>query len=948
MPQHPSGTVTFLFTEIDGIAQLWEQHPEAMKVAVPQHDDILRNAVEAHAGYVVKTTGVGLLAAFGVAENALAAALMAEHALASATWGETGPLRVRMALHTGPAEERDGDYFGPTLNRAARLMAVGHGGQILLSMPTYELVRDHLPETVTLRDLGEQRLKDLARPEHVYQVVTADLPADFPALRTLDARSNNLPTQPTVFVGRETELADLKRMLLQDGIRLVTLTGPGGTGKTRLALQVAANLLDRFADGVCFVDFAGIMNTHLVASTIAQALGVRDQGTSSLVDMLKDYLQGKQTLLLLDNLEQVVSEAPLVAELLDAAPRLKVLATSRIVLRLRGEREFRVLPLPAPDPRHLPPLSTLAQYAAVQLFVQRAVSVKPDFKVTRENAAAVAQICYRLDGLPLAIELAAARIRVLPPEALLQRLNNRFKLLTGGPRDLPARQQTLRGAIAWSYDLLDEHEKTLFRRLGVFVGGWTVEAAEAVCPDETWARSGKATPSSLRAEDVLDALESLVAKSLIRQEPAHDEPRFSMLETIREYALERLTESGETEIVHEAHMRYYLGQLEAMPVRPAARARWLEGFRVEMDNGRAALRSAVERNAAEPALHLVKALWPVWNAEGQVSEARTNAEIVLDMPGARDTRLQAIRAEVLARAAVIAAFQNDYASTETLSDESMTIFQALGDKAGMVSAYYSRISAAWMQGDYAGAEVFVTDALALARDVGDRWLISQLVGSLGTIARERGDYDVARAHFEEALALRRTLNDDEALGDALMNLGATAAFQGDQKAEPLLQDAMKIFERLGHKYGRARTLHDLGFLAAAHGAYELAGARFAQSLVLFHELGDRRNEAKCLEGLAGVAAALHDPERSARLLGAAESLRDKMESPLPPSYRAAYERTVASVRKELDTNALGQAWAAGKVMTLEAAVAYALAEAPRDAEETPSPGSNAPGRPGAD
>ncbi|MFN8484526.1 MAG: tetratricopeptide repeat protein [Anaerolineae bacterium] len=931
MPQHPSGTVTFLFSEIEDISRLWEQNAPAMKVAVPLHDAILKKAVTDHGGYVVKTTGVGLLAAFAVAEDAVAAALDAQRGLAAATWPESGPLRVRMALHTGPAEERDGDYFGPALNRAARLMAVGHGGQILVSRSTSELVRDHLPLAVALRDLGEHRLKDLARPERVYQLVAADLPADFPPLTSLEAHANNLPIQPTVFIGRETELRELRMLLRQADTRLVTLTGPGGTGKTRLALQVVASVLDQFDDGVCFVDFAPTTNTRLVASTIAHALGIRDLGAGPVSEILKDYLQEKQMLLLLDNMEAVVSEAPLIAELLDAAPHVKALATSRIILRLRGEHEFPVLPLPLPDPRRLPPLSTLSQYAAVALFVQRAVSVRPDFKVTNENAHAVAEICYRLDGLPLAIELAAARIRVLPPEALLQRLSNRLKLLTGGPRDLPARQQTLRGAIAWSYDLLDDCEKTLFRRLGVFAGGWTIEAAEAVCPDDRWPESAQPTVSSLYGDDVLDGLDSLVAKSLIRQEPTTDDMRFTMLETIREYALERLTESGEQESVREAHMFYYLGELEAMPAKPAARAKWLEHFRVELDNTRVALRTAVARSDAEPALRLVNALWPVWTAEGQVNEARTNTDTVLALPGTREPRLRAMRADILAQSAVIAAYQNDYVSSEAQSDESLALFQALGDKAGMVRALYSRISAAWMQGDYPRAEGFVTDALALAREVNDRWLIAQLIGALGTVARERGDYDAARSRFEDSLALRRTLDDDEALGDSLMNLGATAAFQADPKAEALLQEAMTIFERLGHKYGRARTLHDLGFLAADQGVYPLAGERFAQSLVLFHQLGDRRNEAKCLEGLARVAAALHQPERAAHLLAAAENLRVKMESPLPPSYRAAFERTVASVRSELDARALARASAEGKAMTLEQAVAYALKD--EDPEE---------------
>jgi predicted ATPase/class 3 adenylate cyclase len=488
----PTGTVTFLFTDIEGSTRLWAQHPDGMRVALARHDTLLREAIEAHGGAVFKTIGDAFCAAFTTAADAVAAIVEAQRALAHESWETTGSLRVRAALHTGAAAQRDADYFGHTLSRVARLRDAGHGGQTLLSLATAELVRDHLPPNLELRDLGQHRLKDLTRPERIFQLVIPDLPADFPSLRALDPRRANLPVQPTDFIGREREVAEVCGLLRRDGVRLVTLTGPGGTGKTRLGIQVAAELLDEFSDGVAFVALAPISDPALAASAIAQALEVKESGGTPLIESLKAYLREKQLLLVLDNFEQIADAAPLVAELLAAATQLTVLVTSRERLHLSGEHEYAVPPLglpPTTDDRRpttgrwRPNLHTITQYEAVRLFIERAQAARADFAVTNDNAPAVAEICYRLDGLPLAIELAAARVKLFPPQALLTRLDNRLKLLTGGARDLPARQQTIRNTIDWSYNLLDAGEQTLFARLGVFVGGCTLEAAEAVCSD---------------------------------------------------------------------------------------------------------------------------------------------------------------------------------------------------------------------------------------------------------------------------------------------------------------------------------------------------------------------------------------------------------------------------------------------------------------------------------
>ena len=621
----PTGTVTFLFTDIEGSTRLLEAEQEAYRVALARHDALLREAVAAHGGTVIQQTGDGFSVAFGSPTPAVRAALDAQAALQREAWGEAGQVRVRMAIHTGEVELRpDGEYFGQPLHRCARLMDSAHGGQVLLSAVTAALVGESLPPGAWLKDLGEHRLRDLVRTERVYQLVGADLPADFPPLRTLTAIPNNLPMQATAFIGREQQLQTVRTSLLREDTRLLTLTGPGGTGKTRLALQAAADVLDSFPDGVYFVALASVTDPDLVASTIAQALDVREVAGRSIATSLGDTLRQKRLLLVLDNFEQVVEAAPTVAELLGSATDLKILVTSRFVLHVYGERELSVPPLALPDRRTAPSAAHLAQFEAVRLFVDRAQAARADFALVDENASAVAEICQRLDGLPLAIELAAARVRALPPRAMLQRMERRLPLLTGGARDLPARQQTLRGAIAWSYDLLEPDEQALFRRLAVF-RGCTLETAETVCagdPPRPGATSVALPPLDLL---ILDGIESLVEKSLLRQEEASDgQPWYRMLETVREYALERLEESGEAAAVHRRHA------LAALRLAETAEAglyglehgTWFKRLEQEHDNLRAAIEWCQERRYAEPALRLAVALWWFWSAHGHIGEGR--------------------------------------------------------------------------------------------------------------------------------------------------------------------------------------------------------------------------------------------------------------------------------------------------------------------------------------
>jgi predicted ATPase/class 3 adenylate cyclase len=563
----PTGTVTFLFTDIEGSTQLWEQHPDAMRLALARHDASLTAAIQSNHGHVFKTVGDAFCAAFAMAPDAIDAALAAQrhlHALQpSAVPSAAGlALKVRIALHTGAAKVRGGDYFGPALNRVARLLAIAHGGQVLLSGATQELVQDDLPPGSSLRDLGRHRLRDLQRPEQVYQLFAPDLPAHFPPLRSLEAFRHNLPVQLTSFIGRKREMAEVKRLLAES--RLLTLTGSGGCGKTRLALQVAADLLEEFPEGVWLVELAPLADPGLVPQAVASVLGLREEPGRSLTATLTDALRARSLLLVLDNCEHLLSAcAQLVESLLHACPQLRVLASSREGLGIGGEQTYPVPSLSLPDPQRLPALDELQEYEAVRLFAERAGLSQPRFAVTAANAPSVVQVCRRLDGIPLAIELAAARMKALPVEKIAERLDDCFRLLTGGSRTALPRQQTLRALIDWSYNLLSEPERTLLRRVSVFAGGWTLEAAEAVCAGEAECAGAPPGPlPGIKAWEVIDLLTSLVEKSLVMYEEQGGEARYRLLETVRQYARDRLLETGEAAAVRGRHRDWCLALAE--------------------------------------------------------------------------------------------------------------------------------------------------------------------------------------------------------------------------------------------------------------------------------------------------------------------------------------------------------------------------------------------------
>ena len=792
----------------------------------------------------------------------------------------------------------------------------------------------------------------------------------------VSVRLRSLPAQLTPLIGREHEVATVCTLLCRPEVRLLTLTGTGGVGKTRLALQIATNLLDDFAEGVCFVSLAPISDPELVLPTIAQALGLWEAGDRPLMEHLKTYLRGKHLLLLLDNFEQVVQASPLLVELLEACPGLKVLVTSRAVLHVSGEHEFPVPLLALPDLKQLPESEFLSQYAAVALFLQRAQASKPDFQVTQANTRAITEMCVRLDGLPLAIELAAARIKLLPPQALLKRLKHRLSVLTGGACNLPKRQQTLRNTIQWSYDLLSAEEQRLFRRLSVFVGGFTLQTVEALC----------AALDDEGAESVSDGVNSLIDKSLLQssvQVGDEEEPRLGMLETIREYALERLTASGQLEVTRKAHAASYLALAEEAESHLAGSQQvvWLERLEREHDNLRAAMQWSLEAGTGsegsqriELALQLGSTLQRFWMIRGHLSEGQSFLERAL---ASSESVTAAVQARALTAAARQALGQGDYQRGEALCQQSLAFCQKIGDTAGIALSLYLLGIVTWRLGRPTVAQQQTEQALALYRQLGDKDRVAYSLFQLAYLVSSQGEYaracflleeclalhrqlgnkrgiahtlsqlaqvlfisqgDPARMHLliEEGLALSQEVGFKEGLATSLWLRGQLALADGDvERAHVLAGQSVRLCREIGHRQGLAQALSLLARVTGVQGDYATSRALYEESLAAAREIGDKMAIAVCLEGLADMAVAQRAGEASrtgvqpgelsslwaAHLWGAAESLREALGAPIPPVGRATYEHSVERARAQLGAQAFAKAWAAGRTISLEEVLA---------------------------
>ena len=885
-PELPSGLVTFLLTDVEGSTALWEAAPEQMRAALAQHDRLFEEAIQEHGGVPIRPRGEGdsRFAVFARAQDAPGAALALQRSLMAQAWGTPRPIAIRIGIHTGDAELREGDYYGSAVNRCARLRNIGHGGQTLLSEATAALVRDELPDGARLLDRGEHRLKDLTRPERVFQLAADDLASDFPPLTSLDARLNNLPVHPTALLGREQAVDDVRRLLLRDAARLVTLTGPGGTGKTRLSVQIAADHVERFEDGVFLVELAPISDPSLVPAMIAQVLGVRDMGNRPVLESLKEHLSRRSLLLVLDNFEQILEAAPVVGELLATCPDLRVLVTSREPLRLRGEREYAVPPLALPDAEQHPTPEELSRYSAAALFVERAEEIRDDFVITAEDAPAVAEICRRLDGLPLAIELAAARVRLLSPQAMLARLERRLPLLTGGARDLPARQRTLRDAIAWSYDLLTPDEQALFRRLAIFVGGWTLEAAEAAAEadvgDRRWA---------LAPEDVLDGVESLISKNLVRRMPTSAAgPRLTMLETVREYGLEQLQAAGELYALRRWHAGHFLALAEdAVPrLRGPEQLAWLDRLDDEHANLRAALEwSLTDGQQSNAALRLSGALSWFWVSRTYISEGHRWLDRALAGPSPHP----AARLKALYGLGWLTHISYDTRTAQACLRPALDLARDLDDRwaEGWILHLLGRD--AYFADDAATARAFAEQSLQVARDLGDEWLLAWPHHLLGLAAHITSDFPTAAAWLEEALAIRRRIGYREGVGICLFLLALARYHQRD---------------------------------------YASAYALSREAVVMLHELRSGYTIQNPLAA-AAILAAFTRPEQAVRLAGAVQALGEATNIPPIPLVVRPLKTMLDQVRATLPEAVFEAAWSEGLAMSLDEAVAEALAvEAP--------------------
>lgn len=911
----PSGTVTFLFTDIEGSTKLAQGYSDALPVLLARHNEILNHAIQSNNGFVFRVIGDSLSAAFHTATDALNAALEAQRLLLQEPWSPA-PIKVRIGIHTGEAQlEKDSDGFDysgyATLALTQRIMSVGHGGQILLSQSVFDLTQERPPENSQLIDMGERQLKDVLRLERIYQLVAPGLQSDFPPLNTLEIFRHNLPTQLTSFIGRERELAEAKQKLA--GARLLTLIGPGGTGKTRISLQLANDLLSSFRDGVWLIELAPITEPSLILQAIATVFGVREQPGMPLEGLVLNYLRDKHLLLILDNCEHLVETcAQLADQYLHHCPNIKIVASSREALGINGETVYRVPSLGLPDPSEVTH-EALMGYESIQLFVERASAANPNFRLGEKNASPIAQICLRLDGIPLAIELAAARVTVFSAEQIAARLDDRFKLLTGGSRTALPRQQTLRALIDWSYDILSKEEQALLRRLSVFTGGWSFEGAEAICADL----------------DVLELLTQLINKSLVVVEEGN-QTRYRLLETIRQYARDKLLESGEGEDVRDKHLAYFLELVEtAEPNLESFRyLPWAAKLNTEYDNIRTAIEWGLAKDI-EAALRFIGALGFFWTTQGYSAEGNRWAQEVLEraksVSGQDDNvtdQQLSIRAKAFLSLSRIATDLGDNETVRSVAGESVALARKTGDKQilSLALAYLASGKGSLGEGDE--AYKLVEESLVLAREQEVSFALGfslVMMGQLRAIAQQ--DYEGALAYGEEAIAVLEAGGNRWGSAMTTFGLGFFAKTIGDfEQARARFRTCLPVFLELGDKHRINMIQSELAHIEREQGQYRQAIPMYRETILEWQRLGHRAAIAHQLECFAFIAKAQEQPERAAKLLGAAEALREKINIAMMPQERIEYEREVADLRAGLDESVFNSAWAQGRAMTMEEAI----------------------------
>ncbi len=949
----PSGTVTFLFTDIEGSTKLAQGHPDKWESIQQRHHAILKSAIESQNGYVFQIIGDAFCAAFHTAGDAIRAAVKSQIDLHNEDWGDA-PIKVRMGIHTGEAEKRENDYRGYlTLARVQRVMSTAYGGQILLSNATAELIHDQLPEGVTLRDMKENRLKGWTTSEHLWQVVSAELQQDFPSLSTINSIPNNLPIQMTSFVGREQEIAEVKQSLTKT--RLVTLTGSGGTGKTRLSLQVATEILDRFKDGVWFIELAPITDPILVPNAVASILGVREEPGRPLMNTLMDWFSDRELLIILDNCEHLLDACAQFADsVLRGSPRTRILASSREALGIAGETAYRVPSLPIPNPKEQLSLEQLQECESVRLFIERATQTLPTFKVTNATSPTVTQICHRLDGIPLAIELAAARVKVLSVEQIAERLDDRFRLLTGGSRTALPRQQTLRALIDWSYQLLSEQERLLFRRLAVFVGGWTLEAAEAVCSGD-----------GIESVDILDLLTHLVDKSLVVFENVGKESRYRRLETIRQYAREKLFDTEEAAQIRDRHLDYFraLAEKAEVEIVNANQVAWLKRLHAEFDNIRATLEWSQEKRA-EDGLRLGSALWRFCLRYGYTNEIVEKLNQLLQHP--QGTRRTLVRAKTMYVLSLLAGVgQSDRSRQHARAEESLAIYKELGNQKGEAASLYALGVAANFSSDQRAGLALLLQSLALYRSINDK---TDICDVLIVISQASKDPTQQQACLEEALALARERGDAITMAGALDNLGNLATNLGIfAQARVWLEESLELqvplgapgfvgtlgyFIKLGiydgdsvaaraygdevHSMSKNAgmtmswpylwSLANLGYIALREGDMVQAEEMFSLAIQQFQKANNLIGVIYAVEGLASLSVNQGQPKRAAQLFAWADAMREQISDQRPPVEQASVEKDFAVIHSKMDAAEFTRLSAEGRAMTTEQSIAFALEE----------------------
>ena len=897
MANLPSGTVTFLFTDIVDSTPLWEKHPEAMKEALAKHDAILKKTIESNHGLIIKTTGDGVHAVFTTAIDAIRTAINAQHGLQTFEVFKTSEaaLRVRMGIHTGEAELRDGDYYGQALNRAARIMSAGYGGQILLSSLTAELAREHLPEQASLLDLGEHRLKGLLRPERIYQLIAPELQKEFPPLRSTSTATNNLPTQLTSFIGRERELAEAQRKLAS--AKLLTLIGPGGTGKTRLSLQIAVDQLNNFMDGVWLAELAPISNPAFIVATIASVFELREVQNIPLISILLDYLRAKELLLMMDNCEHLVEASAQIADqLLHTCPQLKIIASSREALGIDGETVYRV--------------PSLKNEEATRLFIERATKAEPRFHLTDDNTSFIAQICSRLDGIPLAIELAAARVKLFTPEQIAERLDDRFKLLTGGSRTALPRQQTLRALIDWSYQSLNETEQRSLRRLAVFSGGWTIEAAESV----------------LGENEAMEGLLGLVNKSLVNVEEQDGASRYRYLETIRQYAMEKLLESGEAVDARDRHLDYMLRIAEQTEERMfgAETQEWLDQMEVDHDNLRAAFEWAAS-NHPEKALKLAYSLGGFWTVRDHISEARAWCQAILERTKSL-ADVDEARARVYAVLGWMSVTSGEHKSGRDAAEQAISLGRKAKNASTVTRAYGILALTSIFLGDFPTAQQAAMDGESLAREHGIKSELAFILSIRGQMEYfSRNDLAQAKAYLDEASHLAREEGFRWASSFLAIGMAHTAAVLGDvESARARFRESGEIASRMGNKRILYSSQSELAHVLREHGELDEPLGIYKDLLPKWKDLGHRAAVAHELECIAYILTRKEKPERAATLLGAAEALREVIDSVMTQIEQVEYEKEISTLRAGMDETEFQKNWEKGRTLTIDEAIQLAL------------------------